>query len=60
MSLLNVFRNKENFLKLFQRILFIFCVVIGIIISYYLLKTIFDLGIYIGTFLRGLYSIVCN
>ena len=33
--------------------------ILGMIISIYLIKMIFNLGIYLGTFMRNAYNLVC-
>ena len=51
--------SKNNLLLLEKRILVILGLFIGLFFSIILLKAIFNLGVYTGTFIRCLYNIVC-
>ena len=52
--------SKDNLVLALKYIGFGFLFIIGIIIGIYLIKTIFNLGLYFGTFVRNVYNLVCS
>lgn len=46
-------------IKISKRILVFFLSILGVFIINYVLNALYNLGIYLGTFLRGLYNLVC-
>ncbi len=59
MSILKRLITKDNLMIVLKRMLIIFLIVLGIMLAGYFLQAIFNLGVYVGTFLRGLYNLVC-
>ena len=51
--------TKENVKYVFKYIAIGILVVLGMVIATYFVKTVFNLGIYFGTFLRNIYNLVC-
>ena len=52
--------TKENIKIISKYLLLGIIFVLGIIIGLYLVETVFNLGIYFGTFIRNLYNLVCQ
>lgn len=51
---------KANINKVLKYILMFFAVLIGTYLFTLVIKLIFNLGAYFGTFMRILYTILCN
>ena len=51
---------NENTRKIVQYIAYFFLTLIGLYLLTIILKFIFNLGTYFGTFIRCLYALVCN
>ncbi len=52
--------NKENVLVLLKYIGYALLIILGFLVTMFLVQTVFNLGTYVGTFLRGLYNLVCQ
>ena len=59
MSILSKYITNDKLIKILKNVLIIIIVFVGIFIGTYLLLAIFNLGVYLGTFLRNLYGLVC-
>ncbi len=51
---------KENYKTIAKYIAYFFLIVIGLYIFTIVLQFIFNLGTYLGTFMRCLYTFVCK
>ncbi len=51
--------NKDNAIKIFKYVLLGIAFILGFYLSIYLVEMFFNIGVYMGTFIRNLYSIVC-
>ncbi len=55
----NLIKN-ENILLILKHVSYILLIIIGFFITTMLIKTSFNLGSYLGTFIRGIYNLVCT
>ena len=51
--------TKENAILFLKYFAIGVCFVLGLFLSAYLIKMMFNLGVYFGTFLRNLYNYIC-
>ena len=52
--------SKESLLLALKYIGIGFLLIIGVILSIYLIEMFFNLGVYFGTFIRNVYNLVCS